>query len=225
MYKMYTDNEFYSVSDSFQFTKNGGFYNLGMDFRYYHKIYKNFIGAVRVAAAHSGGNQQIKYLLGGVDNDINPKYSDALQPSNKANYAFQSLSTNLRGYDQNARNGNTYALLNAELRFPILSTILRRPIQSPILKHLQLVGFLDMGSAWEGILPTSESFERYNYFYYPSRNNPSVKIAVPNYSDNGIAIGYGAGLRTQVFGYFARFDAAWNIRKEFTWYLSLGTDF
>jgi len=225
MYKAYTDNEFYSVSDSFNFIKNGGFYNVGMDFRYYHKIYKNFIGAVRFAAAHSGGNQQIKYVLGGVDNDINPKYSNALQPSNKANYAFQSLGTNLRGYDQNARNGNTYALMNAELRFPVLSTILRRPIQSPILKHLQLVAFLDMGSAWEGILPTSESFERYNYYYYPSRSNPTVKIAMPNYSDNGIAIGYGTGLRTQVFGYFARFDAAWNIRKEFTWYLSIGTDF
>lgn len=224
MYKMYTDNEFYSVGDSFNITQKGGFYNLGMDLRYYQKIYKNFIGAIRVAAAHSGGNQQIMYVLGGLDNDINPKYSDALRPSNKTNYAFQSLATNLRGYDQNSRNGNTYALINAELRFPVLSTILRRPIQSPILKHLQLVAFLDMGSAWEGILPTSQSFERYNYFSYPP-NNPTIKIAVPNYSDNGIAIGYGTGVRTQIFGYFARFDAAWNIRNEFTWYLSLGTDF
>src|SRR5690606_26599437 len=83
MYKIYTDNDFYSVGDSFNVIKNGGFYNVGMDFRYYHKIYKNFIGAVRFAGAHSGGNQQIKYLLGGVDNDINPQYNNALQPSNK----------------------------------------------------------------------------------------------------------------------------------------------
>jgi outer membrane translocation and assembly module TamA len=48
---------------------------------------------------------------------------------------------------------------------------------------------------------------------------------VPNYSDNGIAIGYGAGVRTMIFGYFARFDAALNLKKDFTWYISLGTDF
>jgi hypothetical protein len=224
MYKLHTNNEFYSVGDSFKVTKNGGFYNIGMDFRYYHKIYKNFIGAVRVAAAHSGGNQQILYFLGGVDNDVNPKFTDALQPTAKNNYAFQALATNLRGYDQNSRNGNTYAVLNAELRFPILGTLMRRPIQSSILKNLQAVAFVDAGSAWEGILPTSESMERYYNVSWP-QGNPTIKVSVPNYSDNGIAIGYGAGLRTMLFGYFIRGDAAWNIRKEFSWYVSLGTDF
>jgi len=225
MYKIHSDNEYYSVGDSFRTNQRGGFYNVGMDFRYYHKIYKNLIAAVRVAAAHSGGNQQIIYFLGGVDNDVNPKFSNALQPTNRNNYAFQALSTNLRGYDQNARNGNTYALLNGELRFPVLSTLLRRPIQSSILRHMQVVGFVDIGSAWEGLLPLDENFKRYYNATWPNSLNPTVQLTVPNYSDNGLAIGYGAGLRTQIFGYFARFDAAWNIRKEFSWYISLGTDF
>lgn len=222
MYKIHSNNEFYYVGDSLRYIKNGGFYNIGMDFRYYHKIYKNFIGAIRVAAAHSGGNQKILYFLGGVDNNINPKFSNALQPSGENNYAFQALSTNLRGYDQNARNGNTYALINAELRFPVFTTLMRRPIQSSLVKNFQLVGFLDMGSAWEGLLPTSESFDRY---YHVQGNNSPIMVSVPNYGDYGIAIGYGVGARTTIFGYFARFDAAWNIRKEFSWYLSLGTDF
>ncbi len=225
MYKLYTDNDAYSVSDSFKITKSGGFYNLGFDFRYYHKIYKNFIAAIRVAGAHSGGNQQIIYFLGGVDNDVNPKFGNALPPTDKTNYAFQALSTNLRGYDQNARNGNTYALLNAELRFPVLATLLRRPIQSAILKNLQLVGFLDVGSAWEGLLPSEQNLQRYYQVGWPNNITPVVRVSVPNYSDNGIAIGYGAGIRTLLFGYFARLDAAWNIRKEFTWYFSVGTDF
>jgi outer membrane protein assembly factor BamA len=131
----------------------------------------------------------------------------------------------LRGYDQNARNGNTYALLNGELRFPVLSTLLRRPIQSSILRHMQVVGFVDIGSAWEGLLPLDENFKRYYNATWPNSLNPTVQLTVPNYSDNGLAIGYGAGLRTQIFGYFARVDAAWNIRKEFSWYISLGTDF
>lgn len=225
MYKLYTNNDLYSISDSFQFVKKGGFYNVGFDFRYYHKIYKNAIAAIKVAGAHAGGNQQIIYFLGGVDNDINPKYSDALKPTNKNNYAFQSLATNLRGYDQNARNGNTYALINAEVRLPVLTTFLRRPIQAPILKHFQLVGFLDIGSAWEGLFPSSKNLQRYYNLTWPASNNPTVSLTVPSYFDSGIAVGYGIGARTEVLGYFARFDAAWNIRREFSWYFSLGTDF
>ncbi len=227
MYKLYSNNVYGSNVDTNMSNKKGGFYNIGADFRYYHKIYKNFIAAIRVAGAHSGGNQKIIYFMGGVDNDINPKFSNALQPSGKNDYAFQALATNLRGYDQNSRNGNTYALLNAELRFPVLGTLMRRPIQSSILKNLQVVAFYDMGSAWEGLLPTSENFDRYFRVTWPANNpnNPTIKVSVPNYGDNGIAIGYGAGVRTMLFGYFARFDAAWNIRKEFSWYLSLGTDF
>lgn len=225
MYKMYNDNETYYLNNP-EIIRKGGFYNVGFDIRYYHKFYKNFIGAIRAAGAHAGGNQQILYTLGGVDNDINPKYSNALQPSNRNNYAFQALTTNLRGYDQNARNGNTYALINAELRFPILGTLMKRPVQSSILKHLQAIAFVDMGSAWEGLLPTEENLVRnHTVTWPPGVSDPTISVTVPNYSDKGLAMGYGLGLRTMLFGYFARVDAAWNIRKEFSWYLSLGTDF
>src|SRR5690606_20124742 len=97
MYKLYSDNKYYQLSSGFDSTRLGGFYNLGLDIRYYKKIYKNFIGAVRVAGAHSGGNKQIMYILGGVDNSLRPDYSNAMPPSNKNTYAFQALATNLRG--------------------------------------------------------------------------------------------------------------------------------
>lgn len=224
MYKLYSNNVYGSSADTNITERKGGFYNVGFDFRSYHKIYKNFIAAIRVAGAHSGGTQKILYFLGGVDNSINPTFNNGLQPSGKNDYAFQALATNLRGYDQNARNGNTYAVLNAELRFPVLATLMRRPIQSAMLKNLQVVAFTDIGSAWEGLLPSPESFDRF-YRVSLRGNNPPVMVAIPNYSDNGIAVGYGAGARTTIFGYFARFDAAWNINKEFRWYLSIGTDF
>jgi outer membrane protein assembly factor BamA len=225
MYRLYSNNVYGSTNDTAFSNKRGGFYNMGIDLRFYQKIYKNFIAAVRVAGAHSGGNQKILYFLGGVDNALNPDYSDALQPSGKNDYAFQALATNLRGYSQNARNGNTYAVINAELRFPVLSTLMRRPIQSAILKHLQVVAFADIGSAWEGLLPNSESFDRYFRVGWPTATNPTIGVAVPNYSDNGIAIGYGAGLRSQIFGYFVRVDAALNLNRDFSYYISLGTDF
>ncbi len=223
MYKLYSDNEYYRPAGGFDSTRLGGFYNLGLDLRYYKKIYRNFIGAVRVAGAHSGGNKQIMYILGGVDNPIRPNYSNAMPPSEKNTYAFQALETNLRGYPQNARNGNTFAVVNAELRFPVLGTLMRRPVRFTVLKHLQAVAFLDAGSAWEGILP-NEDRTRNRIAYWPDQYNPVVTVHIPMQTF-GLAVGYGVGLRTMLFGYFIRADAAWNIERNFQFHISLGTDF
>lgn len=226
MYKLYTDNDVYSLSEGSNFIKNGGFYNVGIDWRYYQKIHKNFIAAIRVAGAHSGGNQQIIYYLGGKENAINAKSEVPLPPSGKNNYAFQGLASNLRGYNQNARNGNTYALINAELRLPIISTFFKRPLQSSILNNLQATAFVDMGSAWEGLLPTEENRDRnYQIGWPPNVSSPPIVVQVPNTKENGLAIGFGGGLRTLLFGYFVAADAAMNIEGKFHWYISIGTDF
>jgi hypothetical protein len=46
-------------------------------------------------------------------------------------------------------------------------------------------------------------------------------------SNTGLAMGYGAGLRTMLLSYFMRLDAAWNIdgSRKPIWYFSIGTDF
>jgi hypothetical protein len=203
---------------------NGAMYNLGVDFRYYKKIYRYLTLANRLAGAHSGGKQKILYFLGGVDNWIAPKYSSYTAIDPGQNYAFQTLATNLRGYEQNARNGNTYAVLNEEIRFPIFQTILHRPVQSSVLKNMQLVGFLDVGSAWNGLIPNAQSLDK--YFYIPGTANTPT-LYVNQAIANGVGVGYGAGLRTMLFGYFTRVDAAWNIdgRRKPIIYVSFGTDF
>ncbi len=212
-YKFFAEY-FYKLS-----SPNGGFYNFGLDVRNYQKIYRHIIAAGRVAFAHSAGNQRVKYVLGGVDNWIAPKQS-SLPPPPGENFAFQSLATNLRGYEQNSRSGNTYGVINTELRVPILSSILRRPIQSAFLKNLQLVGFLDVGSAWNGFMPSTENTESYRFY------NNAVHVGI-NPPDFAAAVGYGTGLRTMLFGYFMRLDAGWNIegRKKPIWHFSIGTDF
>jgi len=209
----------------------GGGYNFGTDFRWYTKLYKNTIFASRLAYAHSGGKQKILYYLGGVDNWINPKYSDYVPAGNGTDqYAFQAIATNLRGYEQNSFNGNNYAVANLEVRSPILSTLLKRPVQSSILKNLQLIGFADAGSAWTGFLPTSDNTARtYVFPQFNSGgtqfNNVVLMLSVPE--SRAFGLGYGAGLRTTLLGYFMRLDAAWNIegRTKPIWYFSLGTDF
>lgn len=205
----------------------GGFYNLGADVRYYKKIYKNFIWANRFACATSGGDMRILYHLGGVDNWINAKYSEYVPVRPNQNYAFEALANNLRGYEQNSRNGNSYALLNTELRLPLVTTFVKRPIQSAFLKNMQLVLFADAGSAWEGLLPTVEKMQ--NNRYLPDPNNPTANSQVSLViidETGGVGLGYGGGLRTTMLGYFVRFDVATNIDGGSPlFYFSIGTDF
>ena len=166
--------------------------------------------------------------MGGVDNWLSPKQAPASNTS--GNPGFIDLATNLRGYYQNARSGNNFAVINTEIRLPILTTFVRRPIQSATLKNLQFVAFMDAGSAWTGFLPNTSDATNTTY-NYPTLTSPAsptnnifVQATVPN--GNGLALGYGAGLRTTLFGYFIRFDVAKNYENTKTvFYFSLGTDF
>jgi hypothetical protein len=211
-YKFFVEY-FYKLS-----SPNGGFYNFGLDIRNYQKIYKHVILASRAAYAHSGGSQKINYVLGGVDNWLFAQRHSLPRPQAQ-DFAFQSLATNLRGYKQNSRAGNTYGLINVEVRAPIFTTILKRPVQSAFLKNLQAVGFVDIGSAWNGFIPNTDPDN--GYFI----QNQYVQVTIPYSQPAGV--GYGAGIRTMLFGYFMRLDAAWNIegRRKPIWYFSIGTDF
>lgn len=208
----------------------GGFYNLGTDFRFYQKIYKNTTFAIRFAAAHSAGKQKILYFVGGVDNWIGAKYSDDAPIRPGEQYAFQALATNMRGYEQNSWNGNTYGVLNAEFRVPIFTTLMQRPIQSAILRNMQLVPFADVGSAWYKIWPTENNVS--NNRTFPDPNTMAYQtnqlLVTINDPKNIIGLGYGIGLRTMLFGYFGRLDCAWNVdnhRQKPLLHFSIGTDF
>ena len=204
-------------------------YNFGMDFRNYQKIYKNFILANRLAYAHSDGNSEVEYLLGGVDNWMSPKDAPGASQPPDPRYGFQAMTTSMRGYKQYARVGNNFAIFSTELRLPLIATFVNRPIKSPILKNLQLVGFADAGYAWKGFIPdaadNSATYSFPNLKSPPSGlNNVALTITVPGSA--GMAFGYGAGLRTSLFGYFVRSDIAWNIDgTKPIFYLALGTDF
>lgn len=210
--------------------QSGSFYNLGTDFRYYKNIYKNFTFATRFAAAHSAGNQKILYFVGGVDNWIASKYADNTPIRAGEQYAFQALATNMRGYEQGYWNGNTYGVWNSEFRLPLLATFIKRPIQSAILRNLQLTTFADIGSAWYGLWPKENNVRNDKIFPKPGtaafNTNPLI-VSIDD-TNNVFGLGYGVGLRTLIFGYFARVDCAWNVdnhRKKPLLHFSIGTDF
>lgn len=198
-------------------------YNFGFDARHYLKIYRNFIWATRAAADFSWGNQKIIYYLGGVDGWFSPKFNNN-PPAQDQTYAFQSLAVNMRGYNQNIANGNNAFVINSELRLPVFSTLLNKPINNAFIRNFQLVQFIDLGTAWNG---------KYNGIkrpteYYTSPSTP-VTVKIDAGGLGPFAGGYGFGARSNLLGYFMKIDAGWPMKGVFrgspVWYFALGLDF
>ena len=199
--------------------------NFGGDGRYYLPIYRNCIWAVRAAFDLSWGPQKIIYYLGGVDNWLFPKFNDANTPDRDADYAFQSLAVNLRGFNQNVSNGNNAAVINSEIRLPVFTTLFNKPINNAFLRNFQLVQFFDLGTAWNGAY---DKIER-PFVLYSDPNNTPVVVKVKAGGIGPFAGGYGFGVRSTVLGYFLRLDSAWEMNGLFKgkpmWYFAMGLDF
>ena len=201
----------------------------GTDLRYYQPIHRNLIFAARFACSSSFGRAKLIYYLGGIDNWINlsskkPIFNNDIRIDPEVNYVYQAVATNLRGFSQNIRNGTNFAVINTEIRWPIISYLYNKPINNDFLKNLQLISFFDIGSAWSGLHPFTDENAYENDYY----NNYPVAIIIHN--DNfPIVSGYGFGVRSKLFGYFIRADWAWgienNVIQNRMFYLSLSTDF
>jgi len=207
--------------------------NAGFDVRHYLPIYRNISWAVRAAADFSWGTQKICYFLGGVDNwlmfannrkaDGTFRYFDPAHPIDPDNeYAYQSLAVNLRGFKQNISNGNNAMVINSEVRIPVFSSFINKPINNALLRNFQLVQFVDLGTAWNGAY---DKIERPALYYQAAPVTVKVKAG----GVGPFAGGYGFGARSTVFGYFLRVDAAWQMDGFFKgkpkYYLAMGLDF
>jgi len=217
--------EFYKQIDE----KQTDLFVLGWDFRSYIPIHRNFIFATRFAASSSFGTAKLIYYLGGVDNWINlnserPMFDQSTRINPDENYVYQAVATNMRGFTQNIRNGNSFAVVNAELRWPIINYLFNRPLSSDFLNNFQIIGFFDIGSAWTGLNPFSGKNAYENDYY----ENGPVTIIINNES-YPIVAGYGVGIRSKLLGYFVRLDYAKGIENNTILpgmlYLSLNLDF
>jgi WD40 repeat protein len=203
---------------------------LGVDFRKYIKIHRELIWANRFAASTSYGPTKLLYYLGGVDNWMGyffTKYTmfdNSIPVNSNVNYGFQALATNLRGFSQNVRNGNSFALINSEVRWPFIRYFAGHPLKSNFLNSLQVVGFGDIGSAWTGKTPWSGK----NAYNDEVISNGTITVTIDSNRDPIVA-GFGAGARAQLLGYFIRADWAWGIENNYLlpkmFYLSFSLDF
>ncbi len=211
--------------DKLKFDANKGFMTiLSFDARHYARLDRHSILAFRAAGATSLGSEKILHYLGGTDNALFQGFgSSVATPSGE--YAYQIAAANLRGFGSNIRNGNSYALVNTELRVPIIRYLFSRPMSS-FWRNLQVVGFFDMGTAWHGTSPFRKDNPLNTIVVQPGA--PPIIVTV-NYFKDPLVAGYGVGGRFLLFGYMIRLDRAWGIEtrkiQDPTWHLSIGYDF
>ena len=125
-------------------------------------------------------------------------------------------------------------VINSELRLPVFSTLLNKPINNAFLRNFQLVQFFDLGSAWNGAYggmsrPTQTIEADPNDPNNPLGGSGNLLVKLKAGGIGPFAGGYGFGARSTLLGYFLRFDAGWEMNTFFgtkpVMNVSMGVDF
>jgi hypothetical protein len=213
------------------------FSNLYMDVRNYQKIHKNIILASRLYVGSFFGNNPQNYLVGGMDNWLfnqfynppanRPEESPVRNPGGveNSNILFAEF-VDLRGYSFDEIRGRNVMTFTTELRIPLFSYLSRGNITSNFVKNFQLVGFYDIGSAWNDAAP----WERVNDQNTEVITTPGSPFTITiNNFNNPWLQSYGAGLRTVLLNYYFKFDLAQPVRnytrEDLRFYVTLGYNF
>ena len=99
---------------------NTDFFVLGLDLRNYQKIHRNIVFASRIAASTSLVLKGF-YTTCGVDGYLWANFDPTILPDPDINFQFQTIASPIRGFYQNARNGNSFIAISNELRVPLFS--------------------------------------------------------------------------------------------------------
>ena len=188
-------------------------FNQVFDARWYHQIHRQLYFASRLSGAWSIGSQNTAYYMGGVENALinidSNNFNYSLPLLNTEQYAFQSIVTPARGFIRNARAGNKYVLLNMELRWPLLAYLNQKPIASEFFRSIMLIGFADIGTAWQGASPYSLS----NPFNTKIIQTPLYNLTVSTQRDPFLyALGF--GIRAKILGHYIKFDQGWGYSEK-----------
>lgn len=202
---------------------------LGADIRHYQPIHRTLIWANRLAASTSFGSGRLIYYMGAVDNWTNlsrtvETFDYSVPIDTTQNFVFQTLATNMRGFSQNIRNGNSFFVYNSEIRWPVIRYFANRPLNSDFLNNFQVIGFFDLGTAWSGPHPWHER----NHLNREIIENGPITVTIDK-GNEPIVAGFGFGMRSRLLGYFVRADWAWGIENYVLlprlFHLSLSLDF
>ena len=113
--------------------KRLSFYSLLGDYRTYFRFGTDYSFAYRLSGGYSGGSNPQRFFIGGVENWINRSFSTTDIPLESASdFAFLTAALPLRGYNYAEQIGTKYALMNLELRFPLIKYLLTGAYLVPI---------------------------------------------------------------------------------------------
>ncbi len=189
------------------------FFSLVGDYRTYFRMGADYSFGLRFSGGYSGGSNPQRFFIGGIDNWINRTFATNDIPVESASdFAFLTAALPLRGYNYAEQIGTKYALLNMELRFPLIKYLLTGAL--PILfSNVLGVAYIDVGSAWNDT-------KKLRFFQRDQFNNVVSK---------DLLIGTGLGARIFLLYFLVRFDVAWAYNVDgFSkpkYYISLGADF
>lgn len=208
------------------------FSRLVIDARHYQKILGSVIFAARVSYSRSLGKSPKVTILGGVENSVNRSIEQSNGqgigvPRDLRDILFYDYAGNLRGFDFAKLFGTSHLLTNLELRLPLAQYVSKGSLTSNFIRNLQFVGFTDIGTAWYGNKGPFNRQNSLNTEVIGGFQNP-FRATVTNFK-NPFLVGYGAGVRTTILGYFVKADYAWGLEDKEVgkgkFYLSLGYDF
>ena len=211
-----------------------GFNRFYADLRHYIRFGKGIILAGRLSGGHSFGNAPKQTVMGGMDNWLECNYenrTDINNPFNNTRYDnkdifFLDYANPLRGFNLNKLSGVSHLAVNVELRIPVIKYLTEAPINSNFFRNLQVSAFTDIGTAWSGVGP----FARKNGFNTSiiGGNGLPFLVTVTDFR-NPFLVGYGAGARTTILGYFVKYDIGWGLEnkeiKAPISYVTVGYDF
>lgn len=190
-----------------------GFGSVLADYRTYTSLGQGYTIAFRLTGGSSFGPNPQRFMLGGVEGWINRRFEDNVIPIEDAqDFAFLTPILPLRGHNYNASTGTNFALMNFEMRYPLIRYFVGGPLPL-MLQNIMGTMFLDVGSAWDD----------WSDWRGVRRNEFGDLVT------DDLLIGTGFGARIVIFGMLLRFDMAWNYNLD-TWskpryYWSLALDF
>jgi len=198
-----------TLTSSPKYTSNSlQFSTVKVDLRKYFKIHDFYNLAFRFNGGTSFGENPQNFYFGGTDNWINRKFKEDidLRINSVKDVYFSEFVTPVRGARFYEKVGHNFALLNSELRFPLIT---RLDLGLPPISfgYIQGVLFSDIGSAWNA----NKDFQ-----------------GVENGKVKDLFVGYGTGARVFLFGFLLKYDLAWSYNLKNSsrakHYFSIGVD-
>ncbi len=205
---------YFGITGSPRIGANGKQFITGsFDYRQYFPLWSDYSFAIRLAGGASFGKNPTVFIMGGVDNWLNYRFSEKIDIFSIQDYFLSNWMTPLRGADYYQMLGSRAALLNMELRFPLIEYLITRFPLHLGFSDIQGLAFLDAGSAWS-------DDEKWRFTAKTEKGDRYVR---------DILTGFGYGIRANVYFFLLKFDSAW--RTDFNkvsspvYYFSIGVDF